>query len=151
MKIITPLCQHMLDGWYDSALRDPEVSRFLSMTPYWEIPKVKESNWATTHFIQDGTYLCISFSRAESSASICLWTLNAHEQLYSSGKAIKFAMEEIKRSNTRFVETIVHANNQVSIRLNEKLFGKPWGIEPEGAWDGKLSKWVGAAYFKHKL
>jgi hypothetical protein len=43
---------------------------------------------------------------------------------------------------------VVHSSNEKSIKLNTRLMGEPWGVEPKGAWNSKTGEYEDLLYFR---
>jgi hypothetical protein len=67
---------------------------------------------------------------------------------FSAGRGLIAINEIIRRYKPRYADTVVHASNTKSIKLNTKLLGKPWGAEPNGAWNAKLGEYEDLVYFR---
>lgn len=151
MKLLTSRSQGELDTWYVKALADSAVAPYLSFATYWEIPQVEDTSWASMCFLGDVTYLSISPNRDRGYAAVSMWTLDPKNNRTSSAMALRFAMKAVKHENLNRVCTGVHSTNAASLRLNKRLFGEPWGVEPNSAWDREKMKWVDTVHFSRSL
>ena len=87
----------------------------------------------------------VSIRRAdELGMSVSLYAITP----YSAGKGITAINEIIRRYKPRYVDSVVHASNEKSMKLNTKLLGEPWGREPMGAWNSKLGEYEDLLYFR---
>lgn len=146
--------QTELNDFFKKAITDPDVWPYLDMCQ-WYSPQssdINEGSWNGFATIADsGKAICsVSISRqSENTATISAWSLNASS--LSAGYAISYAMEFLKRHNPIAVKAICHSTNQKCVALLTARMGLPWGVEPEGAWDGSTGRWEDKLCFKKML
>jgi hypothetical protein len=136
-----------IDTFMSSAITDDNIYPYISTDKHMGHMEPFEGDWNGLLLTNDtNTLLCkISFRRAdELGMSVSIWATSA----FSAGKAVILVKEIIRRYQPRYVESVVHASNEKSIKLNTKLLGEPWGSEPDGAWNFKLSKYEDLVYFR---
>jgi hypothetical protein len=139
-----------IDIFMEKAILDDSIYPYLSTDKHMSSMEPLEGDWNGLLLTNDtNTYICkISFRRAdELGMSISLWANTA----FSAGKAVSVIKEVIKRYKPRYIESVVHASNIKSIKLNTKLLGEPWGREPGGAWKSKLGEYEELVYFRKLL
>lgn len=51
----------------------------------------------------------------------------------------------------RYLKSRVMATNEAALRINNRILGEPWGIEPKAAWDSGLGEFVDAHHFKRPV
>lgn len=158
MRAVTPSSFADLDAWYAAAIERPDISRFLSMAKYIEFPKAEDytGDWSKVGFLSHSgqTFLRASIDRDGSeNLTISLWSLaQGMRQKIEAGCAVMFARDVlVRRYGVRYVSATVHATNKPSLALMNHIFGAPWGIEPDGAWDRMIGRMVDVHCFKHVL
>lgn len=69
----------------------------------------------------------------------------------AGGRGLKALFEQIKRYKPTAINTTVQESNIKSLRINRKLFGNEWGIEPLSAWNCIDGKYENLHYFRKIL
>lgn len=142
--------QEQLDKFKRFAVSEPKIYPYLSVSKWlseWTAPK---DDWDKIMFVnkQCTAYLRISISRSDDNGfSIACYTLSS----YWAGRCMLLVKELIKRYDPKYIQTCVHISNIKSLNINEKLLGKPWGVEPLGAWNSLLGKYEDLVWFKKIL
>jgi hypothetical protein len=136
-----------VDKFMDKVYLDDNVYPYMSTTKYFGDFEIPEDDWSSLLITNDSnTFLCkISIRRAdEVGLSISLYSISA----ISAGRALLAINEIIKRYKPRYIDTVVHSSNEKSIKLNTRLMGEPWGVEPKGAWNSKTGEYEDLLYFR---
>jgi hypothetical protein len=136
-----------VDKFMDKVYLDDNVYPYMSTTKYFGNFEIPEDDWSSLLITNDSnTFLCkISIRRAdEVGLSISLYSISA----ISAGRALLAINEIIKRYKPRYIDTVVHSSNEKSIKLNTRLMGEPWGVEPKGAWNSKTGEYEDLLYFR---
>ena len=136
-----------VDNFMSKAIINENVYPYLSTTKYMGTFEVTDDDWSGMLLTNStNSYLCkISFRRSdEVGISVSLYAITP----FSAGRALIVINEIIRRYKPRYVDTVVHSSNIKSIKLNTKLLGEPWGVEPMGAWNSKLGEYEDLVYFR---
>lgn len=150
MSKIVQATQEQVDRFMASALFNKDISPYLQTSTYNSHIRVEEGDWNSIIFTTENVdFLLIVYilRDRENSLDISLWANSS----YWAGKAISIIPDLIKRYNPLYIETTVHESNVRSLKINERLMGPPWGIEPKGAWNTATGKWEGKVKFKKIL
>ncbi len=142
--------QQDVDKFMSSVMFDESVYPYLSESMYVSNVTIETSDWNRVVLTNDtlSVILKVEIARESDNAfSVCLWSTNP----ISAGRALKALEVLIKRYNPKSISSCVHESNIKSINLHKKLYGEPWGTEPEGAWNSLLGKWEGLVNFKKIL
>lgn len=151
MKIITSISADEYLSWFQKAMSDDGVWPFLSMQPRYLPIKIEDDDWDRRVIMDDaGLGVCvIDFDRTGSHAvGLCIWVLSCEARPMVAGSLMRSAIDVAARYDVRWIKTGVHESNASSVRVNEKFFGAPWGIEPNAAWNGQLRRYEGRVYYK---
>lgn len=143
--------QDEINQFYLKAMSDPDVGRFLSIGTYIEPPKTDGSTWNRIILIDNsGNSLgSISVDRScRNDCNISIWTLNPKRNKVLSGKMMYAVRAASQSFDPKYINSLVLVTNSSSMRITERLLGKPWGIEPDAGWDSGISKWVDVAHFR---
>jgi hypothetical protein len=119
----------------------------MSTTKYFGTFEIPDDDWNSLLITNnENSFLSkVSIRRTdELGMAISLYATNP----YSAGKGVTAINEIIRRYKPRYVDSVVHASNEKSIKLNTKLLGEPWGREPMGAWNSKLGEYEDLIYFR---
>lgn len=136
-----------VDKFMDKVYLNDNVYPYMSTTKYFGNFEIPEDDWNSLLITNESnTFLCKILIRRsdEVGISISLYATSA----ISAGRALVAINEIIKRYKPRYVDTVVHSSNEKSIKLNTRLMGKPWGIEPKGAWNSKTGEYEDLVYFR---
>jgi hypothetical protein len=136
-----------VDKFIQKTYTNDDVFPYMSTSKYFGTFEIPEDDWNGILLTNEThTFLLkITIKRAdEVGFNISLYALSS----FSAGKALITLKEVINRYKPRYIDTVVHASNEKSIKLNTKLMGKPWGIEPKGAWNSKLGEYEELLYFR---
>ena len=136
-----------VDKFMDKVYLNDNVYPYMSTTKYFGNFEIPEDDWNSLLITNESnTFLCKILIRRsdEVGLSISLYSTSA----ISAGRALVAINEIIKRYKPRYVDTVVHSSNEKSIKLNTRLMGKPWGIEPKGAWNSKTGEYEDLVYFR---
>lgn len=148
MELLTTATFPKYSEWWAKAVVDPSTRRFLG-NGGWRQPLEKvPSEWESLYLISDRACASITFDRsAASDISIGLFVIG-DEKCAAAAVAIRHIAAELRRhSYFRFIRTQCMVTNEASMRLNKQLFGEPWGVSPEEAWDEAERLHVGVARF----
>lgn len=136
-----------VDKFMDKVYLNDNVYPYMSTTKYFGNFEIPEDDWNSLLITNESnTFLCKVLIRRsdEVGLSISLYATSA----ISAGRALVAINEIIKRYKPRYVDTVVHSSNEKSIKLNTRLMGKPWGIEPKSAWNSKTGEYEDLVYFR---
>ena len=136
-----------IDKFMSKAILDEDIYPYLSTSKYFGTFEVPDDDWGGLLITNDSnTFISkVTFRRSdEVGMSISLYAVSS----FSAGRALSAINEVIKRYKPRYVDTTVHSSNVKSIKLNTKLLGEPWGVEPKGAWNAKLGEYEDLVYFR---
>lgn len=136
-----------VDKFMSKVILDENIYPYLSTNKYFGTFEVPDDDWGGLLITNDSnTFISkITIRRAdEVGMSISLYATSS----FSAGRALKVINEIIRRYKPRYVESVVHSSNTKSIKLNTKLLGEPWGVEPKGAWNAKLGEYEDLVYFR---
>jgi hypothetical protein len=136
-----------VDNFMSKGILDENIYPYLSTTKYFGTFDVPDDDWSGLLITNDSnTFISkVTFHRTdEVGMSIALYAVSS----FSAGRALSAINEIIRRYKPRYVDTKVHSSNVKSIKLNTKMLGEPWGIEPMGAWNAKLGKYEDLIYFR---
>lgn len=136
-----------VDRFMNKVYLDEKIYPYMSTTKYFGTFEVPDDDWNSLLITNDlNTFLIkIVIRRSdEVGLSISVYATSS----FSAGKAIIAINEIIKRYKPRYVDTVVHSSNEKSIKLNTKLLGEPWGVEPKGAWNSKTGEYEDLVYFR---
>lgn len=136
-----------VDKFMSKAILNDDIYPYLSTNKYFGTFEIPDDDWSGLLITNTtNSFLCkIGIRRAdEVGFVVSLYAISS----YSAGKAIIAINEIIRRYKPRYVDSVVHASNEKSIKLNTKLLGEPWGREPMGAWNSKLGKYEDLVYFR---
>lgn len=148
MKIAT---QEEIDCFYEMATMDDSIYPFLTTRTYFGRTEKPKDDWFGVIMISKcgKCLLNVSFDRTRERLefSVGLWAKNA----YLAGKAIVVAKQLIQRYSPSHINSVVHSSNVKSLNLHKRIFGEPWGIEKEIAWNMKAGKMEDLYYFRKKV
>ena len=136
-----------VDNFMSKVILDENIYPYMSTTKYFGTFEIPDDDWNSLLITNnENSFLCKVLIRRsdEVGLSISLYATSS----YSAGKAIIAINEIIRRYKPRYVDSVVHASNEKSIKLNTKLLGEPWGREPMGAWNSKLGEYEDLVYFR---
>ena len=136
-----------VDNFMSKAILDENIYPYLSTNKYFGTFEVPDDDWNGLLITNEAnTFISkVTFRRSdEVGMSISLYGTSP----FSSGRALIAINEVIRRYKPRYVDTKVHSSNTKSIKLNTKLLGEPWGVEPKGAWNAKLGEYEDLVYFR---
>jgi hypothetical protein len=136
-----------VDKFMSKAILNDNIYPYLSTNKYFGTFEVPDDDWSSLLITNDSnTFIFkVTLRRAdEVGMSISLYATSS----FSAGRALIAINEVIRRYKPRYVDTTVHSSNTKSIKLNSKLLGEPWGVEPKGAWNAKLGEYEDLVYFK---
>lgn len=136
-----------VDNFMSKAILDENIYPYLSTNKYVGTFEISDDDWHGLLITNESNSFLfkVSFRRAdEVGMVITLYATSA----YSAGKALIAINEIINRYKPRYIDSVVHASNGKSIKLNTKLLGEPWGVEPKGAWNSKLGEYEDLIYFR---
>ena len=136
-----------VDNFMSKANLDENIYPYLSINKYFGTFEIPDDDWNTILMTNESnTFLFkVAIRRAdEVGMTISLYATSS----FSAGRGLIAINEIIRRYKPRYVDTVVHASNTKSIKLNTKLLGEPWGVEPKGAWNSKLGEYEGLVYFR---
>jgi len=140
-----------IDAFYDKAIYHPEVGQYLTNSQWLSETTAPKDDWNQVILTNDAitVLLKISISRSDGNGfSIGLFSTNA----LAAGRAVQFVKDHLmKRYQPRYIQTSVQSVNEKSLKMNQKLFGDPWGKEPLGAWNSKLGHYVDLIWFRKNL
>ena len=151
MKIITTLNQADYYIWHAKALMDDGVWPFLSMRPRYCPGKIQDDDWAQRVIMDDAGNGCctLDFDRnGDHSATVCIWVLSVEMRAVVAAALLRDAILLGRRYDIAWIDTGCHESNEASRKLHEKLCGAPWGIQPFGAWNGRLQKYESKFCFR---
>lgn len=143
MKIITTANQADYHAWFARALVDADVWPFLSNSPRYCPIKIEDDDWERRVIMDDsGTGCCVlGFGRnGDKSVQICLWILSSQTRPLIAASLLRDAVSVASRYDVELIDSMCHGSNHLARKVHEKFFGRPWGVEPEGAWNGLLRK-----------
>ena len=136
-----------IDKFMSKVILDENIYPYLSTSKYFGTFEVPDDDWGGLLITNDSnTFISkVTFRRSdEVGMSISLYAVSS----FSAGRALIAINEVIRRYKPRYVDTTVHSSNVKSIKLNTKLLGEPWGVEPKGAWNAKLGEYEDLVYFR---
>lgn len=136
-----------VDKFMSKAILNDNIYPYLSTNKYFGAFEVPDDDWSGLLITNESnTFISkITLRRAdEVGMSISLYATSS----FSAGRALIAINEVIRRYKPRYVDTTVHSSNTKSIKLNSKLLGEPWGVEPKGAWNAKLGEYEDLVYFR---
>lgn len=142
--------QEQVDKFMAEAMFNKEIFPYLTMSTFNSSTKVSEDDWSKLVLTNSEVdfILSVNIDRSmENAFTISLWS----KIPYWSGKALQAINELVTRYNPISIETSVHISNTRSRRINRKLLGEPWGVEPKGAWNGLTGQWEDCLHFKKIL
>lgn len=144
MKIIASHNAADYHAWFARALNDDGVWPYLSTSPRYHPYKPEDDDWERRIVMDDGGLGCcaMTFSRdGDHSVSMALWVLSVPMRAVVAAQLLRDAISVGARYDLKWIDSGHHASNEPSRNVHEKFFGKPWGIEPEGVWNGKLRRY----------
>jgi len=144
MKIITTANAADYLAWYAKALRDDTVWPFISLTPRYDAIKIEDDDWERRVIMDDAaTGVCVlRLNRnGDRSVYLSLWALSGAARAAVVGALLRDAIMVGSRYGVEWIDSCCHESNEPSRRVHDKFFGTPWGIEPAGAWNGKLREY----------
>lgn len=136
-----------VDNFMSKAILDEDIYPYLSTNKYFGTFEIPDDDWGTILMTNESNSFLfkVTIRRAdEVGMIISLYATSS----FSAGRGLIAINEIIRRYKPRYVDTVVHASNTKSIKLNTKLLGKPWGAEPNGAWNAKLGEYEDLVYFR---
>jgi len=139
-----------IDNFTSKTLVNEDIYPYLSTTKYVGTFEVTDDDWSSLLITNDSNSFLVKVQfirREELGLFISLYALNS----FSAGKGLLVIKEIIRRYKPRYVDSVVHASNEKSIKLNTKLLGEPWGKEPMGAWNSKIGEYEDLYYFRKLL
>lgn len=150
MKQLTPLDQGALNAWYAQAFRNPRVRAFLTHAQFASMPTIGADDWAETFFLDAGgeVMMRLTFDRQSHAASVGLWSLEVNPQSVAGAMRDLFRVHAPRYGLQWYTFCVHDGNVEWLAALRERFRFDEWGVEPEGAWDGKEGRWVPAHRFK---
>lgn len=136
-----------VDKFMSKAILDDNIYPYLSTTKYMGTFEIPDDDWNGLLITNTNNsfLLKIRINRSdEVGMTVSLYATSS----FSAGRALIAINEVIRRYKPRYVDTTVHSSNTKSIKLNSKLLGEPWGVEPKGAWNAKLGEYEDLVYFR---
>lgn len=150
MKVIRAT-QAMLDQFDAYAIDNVDMFPYSSCTQYLGQHTVGTDDWSDLLFVTEDCQNAISYDikRAkENEIEVALYAKSP----YLAGLLVRETLDRvIKMYNPKALTSVCHASNKKSIAFNTKRLGKPWGIEPQGAWNLATGEWEDRLHFKKIL
>lgn len=149
MRIAT---QEDLDKFVAKYILDPDIYPFLqiSKTNYGFNLESGKNDWDKIWLVSENIdcLLKVSIGREfDNDFNIGLWS----KSTFQAGKAIKMIEGLIIRYRPRSLNSVVHASNTKSIKVHNKIFGAPWGIEKSAAWNMGTGQYEDLLYYRKLL
>ena len=140
--------QSDIDSFLSGAYLDENIYPYLTTSKHMSEWKEFKTDWEGINITDERlSYLGkIAFdrNRGEVEMNIMLFCKSS----ISAGRAIQAIKYLINRYRPKAVNSVVHATNTKSLKLHKRIYGEPWGIEPEIAWDSKEGRFVDLYYFR---
>lgn len=142
--------QQIVNEFYERAYFNPDLYPYMQTDKNFGPVKVGDCDWSRVVVMNRNqtALLCVSISRGkDNDFSISLFSENE----LAAGKCVKFIHDLIHRYDPKSISTCVHESNKRSIKINKRLFGLPWGVEKDGAWNMLKGKYENLLHFKKIL
>lgn len=139
--------QQEINDFYSRNILNERIYPFQSTSQYNSIPSVENDDYNSIHLTNEKAtgVMHININRVMSNEI----TISVYAETgFVAGKLLKMGMELCKRYNPKSIVTCVHESNELSLRINRKIFGKEWGVEPMGAWNFKKAEFENLHWFK---
>lgn len=139
-----------ISGFMAKAILNPDIYPYLTVTKHLGNREPDDTDWHSITFVDNelDVYGKIDINRAcDNGFNVSLYGTNP----YKVGRAFKFIEDLIRRYDPMYIETVVHASNEKSIKINKKIFGEPWGVEPKGAWNMLKGEYEDLLHFRKNL
>lgn len=142
--------------WWDKAIKDPAIARFLSFDRYHAAPKAPEDDWSHVNFMDEENIgrLSIGLDRERQTANVSLYVLNNRTDV--AARLWKFLIIEVV--NLYGIKHITFSVSETNVAwltsLTRRFREYQWGIHPMNAWDPVWKGWVATHHFfipVHKL
>jgi hypothetical protein len=157
--IVGPAFYDIISKWYQVAVNEPEISRFLSMYPYYTVPTQPTGDWEKL-YVMDRTHqglLVVAPDRETGSryAFVSLWVLPTELEV-SRQRIVHLLWKYLKdvvvpRYGIKYIEWVVHGTNVKSLAFSRRRATTEQGTSPEYAWDCKLGTWTDRVNFLYKV
>lgn len=143
-------------AFYQEALNDPQIARFMSMTPYVGVPEAHQNTWERAIIMHKSRrgLVSLTIDRTNESCSISCWVLPHAGQKVVAGtllhSAVSYAASNL---GLKRLEWSVHATNKTSLDLSRSLRvgGDEYDMLEGGAYDSFLGKYVDLHSFRRKI
>lgn len=143
--------QSDIDSFLSEAYLDEKIYPYLTISKFMQEWTEFKDDWNGINITDERlSYLGkITFDRSkgEVEMNICLYCKTA----LAAGRAIQAIKYLIGRYKPRAINSCVHSTNIKSLKIHKHIYGEPWGIEPEIAWDSKEGRFVDLYYFRKIL
>ncbi len=138
--------QSQLDDWYETAANNSNIRRWLSPKVFLTPPRLGKDTWEAMHFLIGEAQVTLRFDRSRLEAEVAMYNSG---NVADGAAALNEAYEiGYKSGPWRALRSACCVTNQRSVKLNRKVFGEPWGISTDSAWDAGLGEWVDEAHYR---
>lgn len=139
--------QAEIDKFYADTENIPEIANYRGIgkfKPAWT--ECKDNNNGLVLTDERGSYLLkISFNWHR---PLEFETSLFAKSTIAAGRGLLALQKMIEKYRPRAVNTSVQCSNEKSLKINRKLFGEPWGKEPNVAWNPATSQYEDVYYFR---
>jgi hypothetical protein len=138
--------QSQLDNWFEIAANNANIRRWLSPKAFLIPPRLGQDTWEAMHFLVGEALVTLRFDRSRLEAEVAMYNSGT----IADGAAALNESFEIgyKSGPWRALRSACCVTNTRSMTLNKKVFGDPWGISTNSAWDAGLGAWVDEAHYR---
>lgn len=150
--IISDANKGLYEAWFAKALADDAVWPYMTFDKLTEIKKIENGDWVSVILMDDTQNAVLSWSQDRDngmhSASISLWSLNGTRRAVSAGHLCQLLPSLARRYGVSYIDAACHASNDASKAILTKRFGQPWGVKPDGAWNGLIGRFEDSLHFR---
>lgn len=154
---LTPNDRGRYLDWLAAAMRDDSVWPYLTAAPFTQFDVDLSGDWAAAFFMDDQgrglARLLFDRNRGTHAVMAGVWALGPDPadpaRARTAGSLLNHLIERgCRRYGVRWLDVKIHGSNTFCQALFAKRASTPWGVEPEGAWDGKLGRWVDLIHYR---
>lgn len=162
ISILTSIDMPRIQEWYNKAINEPSVRRFLTLNTTWETVSDLTSDWANVHLMDSSNrgLAIINPGRiyGNQNGTLSVWVLPGSGQQLIAGRLVLKAFELAKAMNIKYISVWAHEDNRASRNLCQHLceshrVGQTWpgakiGVCIQEGWDPVLARWVDTHGFR---
>lgn len=147
--------QDLYNEWWNKAIVDETVWPYLSMGRWHDPAKLDSGDWDHVWVMDPSHTVVMRYSVVRKNgmddASIAVWGLGGPGRSLKVGRLLTLLPHLARRYGATYLDCMVAASNTASIKIVEKVFGQPWGTEPDGAWNGLIGKYEDVHYYRTRV